>query len=92
VSVCGDDLIIRTPSGEQPFRALSKEMDRFSSVGPVDTRMIAAFSQRSDGTALLSLGHPNPQGQFQAFVVLARQGQSSAAGEAGERPLRRGEQ
>jgi hypothetical protein len=78
VSVCGDDLIVHTPSGEQPFRALSDEMDRFSSVGPVDTRMIAAFSRRSDGTALLSLGYPNAQGQLQAFAVLARQGQSSA--------------
>jgi CubicO group peptidase (beta-lactamase class C family) len=75
VSVRGDDLIIRTPSGEQPFRALSAEVDRFSSVGPVDTRMLAAFSRRSDGTALLSLGYPNAQGQFKPFVVLARQRQ-----------------
>jgi CubicO group peptidase (beta-lactamase class C family) len=73
VSVCGDDLILHTPSGDQPFRALPAEMDRFSSVGPVDTRMLAAFSQRSDGTALLSLGYPNAQGQLQPFVVLTRE-------------------
>jgi len=90
VSVHGQDLILRTPSGERPFRALAGEPERYSSVGPVDTRMIAVFSQRTDGTALLSLGYPNGQGEFQAFVVLARQAPGRATGTADERPRQSG--
>jgi hypothetical protein len=50
--------------------------------------MMAGFSQRRDGTALLSLGYPNGQGEFQAFVVLARQAPARATGSADERPKR----
>jgi hypothetical protein len=52
--------------------------------------MIAVFSQRTDGTALLSLGYPNGQGEFQAFVVLARQAPGRATGTADEPPRQRG--
>jgi CubicO group peptidase (beta-lactamase class C family) len=74
LSLRGEELIVGTRYGELPFRAVPGTLATFSSVGPIQTQMLAELGTGNDGMPTVRLGYPDATGQLRRPVVAERTG------------------